>query len=220
MTQTESLTLKANRRERVGTRVARKERIAGQIPAIIYGHKEDPVAISLNYHDLSMELQHHHRLVEVELDGEKIKYLVKDVQYDHLGDRMVHVDLTRVNLDERVKVSVEIELRGTPAGAADGGVIDHMESTIELECVVTNIPENIRVSVVQLQVGDLLTAKDLELPDGATLVTDPETAIVALRVLAEEPEAEEVEGEEVEDSAEPEVITAREKTDEDESGEA
>lgn len=214
MVQAENLTLKANRREQVGTRVARKERASGRIPAIIYGHKQDPVAVSLDYHDLALELQHRHRLVDVELDGQATKFLIKDVQFDHLGDRIVHVDLTRVDLDERVTVSVAIEFRGVPVGAIDGGVIDQLESDIELECVVTHIPESIRVSVAELQVGDLLQAKDLELPDGATLVTDAETAIVALRAPTEEVEEEEVAGEEGESSDEPEVITAREKTEE------
>ncbi len=217
MAQVEALTLKANRREEVGTRVARQERAQGRIPAIIYGHKEAPVAINLDYHDLALELQHHHRLVTVELDGKATQFLIKEVQFDHLGDRIVHVDLTRVNLDERVKVSVEIELRGTPAGAVDGGVVDQLESTIELECVVTNIPENIRVPVGSLQIGDILQAKDLDLPEGSTLVTEPETAIVALRLMVGEPEPEAEEGEEAEEAAEPEVITAREKPEDEES---
>lgn len=211
----ENLVLKAEKRDHSGTRVARKLRQAGQVPAIVYGHGAQPLAISLDYHDLVLELQHHHRLLDVDLDGDKQKFLVKEIQYDHLGDKVIHADLTRVNLDERVTVTVTVELKGTPAGAAEGGMLDQMEAEIELECVVTNIPESIRASVNAMQIGDLLLAKDIELPAGVTLITDPETPVAAVRVIAEEAE------EEVEEAVEgePEVITAREKTEDEESKE-
>ena len=203
----EALLLKADRREQLGTRFSRKERENGRLPAVIYGHGEEPVAISLNYHDLTLELQHHHRLVKVELDGKKSQYLVKDVQYNHLGDKILHVDLTRVDLDERVSVDVEIELRGTPVGASDGGVLEQMAAAVQLECLATSIPESVRVQVDELKVGEMLTAGQITLPEGAKLVTDPETPVAACRVVAEVAEAVAVEGEE---GSEPEVI-ARER---------
>ena len=92
-----------------------------------------------------------------------------------------------------------------------------MHTEIELECLVTNIPENIRVMVTDMKVGDVLSAKDITLPDGTVLITDPETQIASLRVLAEVEEDDEAEG--TGDQAEPEVITAREKPeDQEESG--
>jgi large subunit ribosomal protein L25 len=205
----ETLVLKANKRDASGTRVSRKAREAGLVPAVVYGHGAEPLAITLNYHDLSLELQHHHRLLQVDLNGKKEQFLVKEIQYDHLGDKVIHLDLTRVDLDERVTVTVTLEFKGIPAGAADGGVLDQMRADIELECLVTNIPENVRVMVSGMNVGDMLLAKDVTLPSGITLVTDAETPIAAVRVMAEEVE-EEVEGEASGD--EPEVITAREKT--------
>jgi len=207
----EALVLKAERRDKTGSRVAKSERGAGMVPAIIYGHKEEPVAVRLNYHDLALELQHHHRLVKVELDGEPSQLLVKDVQYDHLCDKIIHVDLTRVDLDERVTVTVAIQLRGTAAGAAEGGVLDTVNAEVELECLVTSIPENIRASVVELQVGQTLTAGDLELPEGSTLITAAETVIATVRVLAEEVVEEEAAEAATE---EPEVITERAKEEE------
>ncbi len=208
MTQTEAMVLQAERRTTLGTRASQVVRQTGRVPAVIYGHKQDPEAVTLDYHDLALELQHHHRLVQVSLDGKQSQYLVKEVQYDHLGDKVVHVDQTRVDLDERVTVEVEVELKGTPAGASDGGVLEQMAAAIELECVVTAIPESIRVLVNEMKVGDLLVAGDITLPAGARLVSDPEMPVAAVRTIAEEPEAEEaVEGEE---GTEPEII-AREK---------
>jgi large subunit ribosomal protein L25 len=207
----QGLILKAEKRASVGSSVSRKLRSQGLLPAIIYGHKQAPVAIQLNYHDVALELQHHHRLLDIKLDGKNEKLLVKDVQYDYLGDKIVHMDLTRVDLDERVQVTVALELKGIPVGVADGGILDQALSDIEMECLVTDIPEHIRVKVSDLKLGEHLLAKDLELPDGTKLMTDPEALIAVVRAKAEEVEEEEV----VEEgAAEPEIIGAREEKEE------
>ena len=207
----EALVLKAERRERSGTSASRMLRKAGLVPAIIYGHKTEPIAVQLSYHDVALEVQHHHRLLEVEVDGKQEKLLAKEVQYDHLGEKIIHLDLARVRLDERVEVNVAVELRGHAAGAAEGGVLDQMLADVTLECPVVAIPESIRVSVVDLNIGDTLMAGDLELPEGSKLVTPADTAVATVRVLAEEPE-EEVEAEAEE--GEPEVISERPKEEE------
>ncbi|MBN1844244.1 MAG: 50S ribosomal protein L25 [Sedimentisphaerales bacterium] len=206
----EAIVLKAERKQQAGTRVSRKLRLAGRVPAIIYGHQQEPESVHLDYHDLALELQHHHRLLAVELAGQRQQVLVKEVQYDHLGDKIIHVDLARVRLDERVEVTVALELKGTPAGAAEGGVLEQLLGEIELECLVTSIPESIRVPVAAMQVGDLLTAGQLVLPEGAKLITDPETPVVSVSVMA----AEEVAEEAVEGEAEPEVIARKAEEDE------
>ncbi|MBN1764576.1 MAG: 50S ribosomal protein L25 [Sedimentisphaerales bacterium] len=207
----ETLVLKAQRRESKGTRASRRLRTQGQVPAILYGHKEEPVAVTLNYHDLALELQHHHRLLEVELEGKKQQLLLKDVQYDFLGDKIIHVDLARVSLDERVTVTVEVVLKGTPVGVTDGGLLDHILTEVEMECQVTTIPESIKANIANLKIGDSLTAGDLVLPRGADLVTDPSATIATVRIKGEA--VEEEEPEEAAETAEPEVIS-REKTDE------
>ena len=212
----EAVVLKAERRQQSGTRSARKLREAGKVPAIIYGHQQEPAAVQMNYHDLALELHHHHKLLEVLLEGKKVQTLVKDVQYDHLGDKVIHVDLTRVSLDERVQVMVPIALRGTPAGASEGGVLEKMISEIELECQVTSIPEEIRVPVNHLQVEETITAGELELPEGARLITEADLPVVTVTVMAEEEEAEEAVAE-AED--EPEVISKKPSEEESEGEE-
>ncbi len=212
----EALVLKAERRKQSGTRSARKLREAGKVPAIIYGHQEEPVAVQMNYHDLALELHHHHKLLEVVLEGKKVQVLVKDVQYDHLGDKVIHVDLTRVSLDERVQVTVQIALRGTSAGASEDGVLEKLMSEIELECQVTKIPEEIRVPVSHLQEGQTLTAGELELPEGTRLITEADSPVVTVTVMAEEEEEEEAAAEA---EAEPEVISKK-PSDEESAGES
>jgi large subunit ribosomal protein L25 len=205
----ETIILKAERRQGSGTRAACKLRSKGMVPAIIYGHKEEPTAVQLDGHDLLLELQHHHRLLDLELDGQRKKCLVKEIQYDYLGDKVIHADLTWVNLDERVKVMVELELRGTAAGVSEGGTLNQLLKEVELECLVTNIPESIRILVSSLKLGETLTAGELELPEHAELITAAESPVATVQMVAEEVEEEEapVEGEM---EAEPEVI-AREK---------
>lgn len=209
----EALVLKAEKREKMGTREARRLRSRGKVPVIIYGHKQEPVSAALSHHELTMEIRHHHRLLTVELDGKMERFLVKDIQYDYLGDTIIHVDLTRVNLDERVQVMVEVVLKGVPEGVHEGGVLAQPLTSVELECLVVSIPEEIRANIGYLKAGETLTAGELELPDGASLITDANAPVATVRVKEEEVEEETVEATETTDSAEPERIV-REKTEE------
>ena len=198
----EQAVLKATRRTLLGTKHARREREAGRLLAVIYGHGEEPEPVSLDSHDTLFELQHGARVLSLDMEGKQSQYLIKDVQYDHLGTHPIHVDLMRVDLGEKVHVKVGVELRGTPVGIAEGGVLDHPTAEIEVECLVTEIPETIVASVRHLKTGEALLAKDLELAPGVALLTDPEERIAAVRVLVEEEPAEEA----PEEPGQPEVI--------------
>jgi large subunit ribosomal protein L25 len=197
-------TLKAEPRTAMGTRTTRELRNNGKIPAIIYGHKETPVAISLDQHELRSELDHHHRVLTLNLSGNAESFLIKEVQYNHLGSEPLHLDLMRVDLNERVTVVVAIDLVGTPKGATTGGVLDQTITSVEVECTAADIPEKLTAVITQLDVDDTLTVGDLDLPSGVTVLAEPTTVVATLKVLAEEPEPGE--GEE-EGSAEPEVIS-------------
>lgn len=213
---TESIVLKATKRQTHGKRASRQLRKEGLVPVIIYGHKLEPVSVAVSYHDLALEIQHHHRLLEIQIDGKQDKFLIKEVQHDHLGDKIVHLDLARVDLNERVTVEVAVELRGVPAGVALGAVMEQVNAEIEIECVVISIPENIRASVTHLQVGDILLAGQIALPAGITLVSDPDMVIATVKVMAEEVEQPlAVDG----DAKEPEVIVREKKTDDTEDDE-
>ncbi len=207
----ETATLKGTRRSKIGTRYARRLRAAGQLPAIIYGHGETPESIALPTHETLVELHHGARTLEVDVEGSKAQYLIKAVQYDHLGSVPVHLDLMRVNLDEEVTVQVGIELRGTPKGLADGGVLDLMLPMVEVRCMVRNIPETIRPNVTDLGVNDSLLIGDLELGEGVEAIAGADEKVATVRLLAEEDEDEETpEGEE---EAQPEIIGRTKKDD-------
>jgi large subunit ribosomal protein L25 len=188
-----TLVLEAQVREHIGSKAAARLRKQGQIPAIVYGHKQDPVAIALNGHDFTQGLHHGHRLMDVQLGGKTQKMIVKELQYDHLGRSIVHADLMRVDMTETVRVTVPIELKGTAQGTHEGGIVEEHSDRIEIECLVTNMPESIAVSIKDLGVGEGIHAGDVALPEGVTLVSSPETLLVACHVVAAAPTAEEIE---------------------------
>ncbi len=205
-------TLKGEPRKAAGTRAAKRLRLAGKLPAIVYGHKIDPLSLTLNYHDVEQNLEHGTHVVNLDLNGEVQPCLFKDAQYDHLGIKLLHVDFTRVRLDERVKVHVQIELRGQPKGVGDGGVLHHELAELEIECPAMNIPESIRVDVSNLAIDDVLHVKDITLAAGHVAISDLEAVIAMVREpLVTEEEEGEAEGAAGEASAsgasEPEVIT-------------
>ena len=211
----DTVVLKAETRSSVGSKDAAKVRAAGRIPAIVYGHKQDPVSISVDSHNFVEVLHHGQRLLDVDIDGKSQKLLVKDLQYDHLGRSVIHADFVRVDLTETVKVSVAIELKGTAHGTTEGGIIDEQLNELEVECVVTNIPDAIEVLVKDVNIGDVVHAGDIELPDGVKLITDAEAVVLTCHVVAAAKSTEEIEEEE--ELTAPEVIT--EKKEEGESSE-
>lgn len=213
----ESKTLKATRRTSLGTKHTRKLRKNDRIPGIIYGHGEPPVAFNVDRHELELEILHGHRLLTLDLEGKENSYLIKHVQYNHLGNEYLHIDLARVNLHERIKVQVAIELRGTPKGASDGGVLDQIITDLEVECLASNIPSGIKANVAALEVNESLTVGDLELPDGVTATADAGDTVATVRVIAEVASPEET-TEETE-PASPEVITKGKAPEEEESKE-
>lgn len=202
----ETASLKSEPRKSEGTRKARALRKAGKLPVVIYGHGEPPEAVSLNQHDVEIALKHGARTLKVDIRGESKPYLIKEVQYDHFADTPIHLDLARVDLNERVRVKVGIELRGIPKGVADGGVLDQSMGQIEIECLVTDIPDTLHPFVTQLALGESLYVKDMQLPPGVTAIADPDDRIATVRKIVETvAAAAPVEGEEAA-VAEPERI--------------
>lgn len=204
----ETPTLKAQRRDRLGTRYARRLRESGRLPAVIYGHRTDPVAISLDSKETLTTLKQGVHVLNVQLDGGAAETcLVKDLQFGFLGDDVVHVDLARVDLDEVVTVKVHLNFYGQPESAKKpGAVLVHALSDIEVSCRVREIPSDIRVDITNM--GDDFHASGIKLPAGVTLVTPPTTLVCHVEIVKEEvlatPEAATATA-----AAEPEVLTAR-----------
>jgi len=196
--------LQLTRRDRLGTRAARRLREQGLVPGIVYGHGQPNVPVCVSRHDIELAVQHGERLIKAQLESGEENFLIKDVQYDYLGHHILHVDLTRVRLDERVEVTVPIVLRGTPVGVeSEDGVLTQHLSELTVECMVTSIPEELRVPVSDLKVDEVVRVADLELPEGVRALEEPETPVASVSVVSEEEvSAEAAEAQE----AEPEVI--------------
>lgn len=197
-----SIQINAKPRPELGSRANKKLRDAGFVPGVVYGHKEAVVPVTLPKKELVGHLSHGAHVFDLALDGKAEKVLVKEVQYDHLGLEVLHVDFARVSLDEKVEVTVPLDFKGTPKGEADGGVLQTLLSDLEVECLVTDIPESIRVNVADLGVDDVIHVKDLKLPAGVRALKDEDVIVATVTVIAETTEPEQVTGE----TAEPELI--------------
>ena len=196
--------LQMTKRDEFGTRPSRRLREQGLVPGIVYGHGGANTPVTVTSHDIELAISHGERLVETSLGGENANLLIKEVQYDHFGHYVIHVDFTRVSLDERVEVVVPILLRGLAVGVeTEDGVLAQHLNELPIECLVTAIPEDIRVRVNDLHVDDSLRVADLELPEGVTAQLDDDILVASVAIMAEE---EEVPAEEGEVEAVPEVI--------------
>jgi large subunit ribosomal protein L25 len=193
--------ISAKQRSELGSRANKRLRDAGLLPGVIYGHKEAVIPVTLGKKEVVGHLNHGAHLFDLNLDGKSEKVLVKDVQYDHLGMEVLHVDFARVNLDEKVKVTVPVELKGTPKGEADGGVLQQVISELEIECLVTEIPDSIRHNVNDLALNDVLHISDLKLPAGVRVLQDAHLIVATVKEIAEVVATPVEEG-----AAEPEVI--------------
>jgi large subunit ribosomal protein L25 len=195
--------LHVQKRDSRGKHRARQLRRSGYIPAILYGHGAETVSLSIPASELSAALRHGAKLVEL-ADGVQQNALIREVQWDALGVDLLHVDLARVEMGERVKTTVSIELRGQAAGTRQGGIIVQITHDVEIECPVSEIPEHLTLNINALELDQSLTAAALPLPAGAVLLTDPETTIVQCSAPAVE--KEEVEVVAPAEPVEPEVI--------------
>jgi len=206
--QKETPVLKAQRRDRLGTRYAQRLRKSGRLPAVIYGHKTDPMAVSLDEKEVLTTLKHGAHVLNIAVEGGSTETcLIKDLQFGFLGDNVVHVDLARVDLDEEVEVKVHLNFVGQPESARKpGAVMVHDLTELEVRCKVRDIPGEIRVDLASM--GDDFHARDVKLPAGVALVTQPATMVSHIEIVKEEVAAT-PEAATTESAAEPEVLTAR-----------
>lgn len=212
-----TLSLEAQVREHTGSKAASVVRRQGRIPAVVYGHQEKPLAISLDAHDFAEGLHHGTRLMDLTVAGKNEKAIIKDLQYDHLGREVIHADLMRVDVTEVIKVVVPVELKGTPKGAQEGGVLTAHTSRLEVQCLAINIPEMIVVPVKDLDVGQAIHAGQIQLPEGVTLASSVDMLVASCNVLQEVKTTEQVEAE---IPAVPEVIGAEKQPEEGAEAEA
>ena len=209
------------RRPGLGKGGARKARAAGQIPGVLYGHGETPIAVAVGARDFDVALRGHrggNPLVTLKLENDEYTALIRAVQYDPLTHGILHLDFQHISLTETIEVEVAVHLTGLAVGVKDGGgILEHILRQVEVRCLPTAIPPFIDVDVSALAVGDSVHVRDLSVPN-LTILTDPDATVatvVAPTVMEEKP-AEDVAAA---TTAEPEVIAKGKKDDEDAEGE-
>ncbi len=195
-----------------GTLKARKNRKSGLIPAILYGHKQESMMFLLNEKEFSTALNTEAKMVNLKWNGSEEIALIKDVQFDTFGKKILHVDFVRIALTEKVTTHIPVVLYGTSQGVKEGGILDHALKEIEIECLPTEIPKNIRINISELAIGNTIHISDLELPVNAKVLGNPDAIVVSVHFATEEKETPEEET-----SSEPEIISARKPEQEEES---
>ncbi|RLL67248.1 50S ribosomal protein L25/general stress protein Ctc [Streptomyces sp. Z26] len=184
--------LTATVRSEFGKGAARRLRREERVPAVIYGHGAEPQHVTLPSYDLMMALKSSNVLINLDVDGKKQLVIPKDVQREAIRGFLVHIDLLIVKKGEKVSVEIPIHVEGELAPGQH--VLEHGLNALPVEAEATHIPESVTVSVEGLAAGDSVAAKDIKLPNGATLDTDGDTIVIqVLAAQAEEP-AEDGEG--------------------------
>jgi large subunit ribosomal protein L25 len=188
-------------RDQHGKRHTRRLRNSGSIPAILYGHGEQNLALAVPADQFVAALRHGSRLVEL-TGAVSESAFIRELQWDTYGTHVMHVDLTRISAHEKVEVEVPVELRGEAPGVREGGVVEQLIHQVRIDCPAGSIPDKLVVKINHLKLGDEITAASLELPADAQLIGEPEDVVVHCIVPVEKPEEMLGEGA----AGEPEVI--------------
>jgi large subunit ribosomal protein L25 len=204
------VTLEVTRREGTGKEVAKKLRREGKVPAVVYGGHREPVAITVDRKSVSELIQKSEHgirsvfLLKMAGTEQQRHAMIKEVSIDPISRRMMHIDFVRVIMDEMVKVTVPVHIKGTAIGVKEGGLLDFQVRDVHIECLPTAIPDAIDVDVTALGSHDYYRVKDLQLPEGVKVLDDPERVVVG--VTHARAEVSEVAATEAAVAGEPEVI--------------
>jgi large subunit ribosomal protein L25 len=178
------MTLKAESRNEVGKKIAKKLRREGRIPAIIYGEHKESIPISIAAADLKTILKSEtgeNTVLRIHRDDVQVDAMLKELQYDYLSDHIIHADLIRIDLNKRVTVNIPVRITGTPVGVkTEGGFFDFMTREIRLRCLPTQIPREFVIDVTRMHAGESIKAEDVEMPEGSSLLTDAHAVVCSV----------------------------------------
>lgn len=199
----ESATLTARTRTTSGKGAARQLRRSGQLPAVVYGRREEAESLALDTHELSRLLSRIHAattVIDLEVDGGKPRpVLIREIQRHPYRPQLLHVDFFEIRADVKIRVAVPLHLLETPAGVEMGGILQQLRHEIEVECLPNEIPSEFTIDVSALEIGDSLHVSDLDAL-GVEVLDDESVTICSVVPPAVEEVEEEEEVEEVEDA--------------------
>ncbi|MDA1212531.1 MAG: 50S ribosomal protein L25 [Planctomycetota bacterium] len=206
----EQVKLNLQKREKLGTAENRRLRKQKKTPGNVYGHGQESVSVVVDSDVLRSAVTGGTHLLDIELDGKGEKAMFREMQWDSFGEVIQHFDLLRVDANERVRVSIPIELKGTAPGALAGGIVELVLHEVEIDCLAIQIPDNIVVRINELQLGEAIHVKELVLTEGVHVHAQPDAIVVHVVQPAKEEETA------TEGGAEPEVIGKKPDADEEE----
>ena len=190
--------IKAESRKETGKKIAKQLRNQGKIPAIIYGeHKESiPVAIALDDVKLILKAEKgENTVLKIQRDDIEVDAMLKEVQYNYLCDRIIHVDFLRIDLNKPVIARIPIVVTGEPIGVKlEGGIFDFVTREVQVKCLATQIPNKFELDVSGLHAGHSIKAEDLEIEEGVKLISDLNRVICAVSSKSKTGEEEKAEG--------------------------
>lgn len=197
--------IKAESRQDVGKKIAKKLRKEGKVPAIIYGDKKDsiPITIDLDYvKQILKSEKKENTLLKIHRDDITVDAMLHEVQYDYLSDNIIHVDFLRVDVTKEVNVWVPIVVTGEPIGVkVEDGVFDFISREIKVRCTPERIPNNFELDVSELHSGSSIKVCDIELGENVKLMLEPQRVICAVNAKGAGPAEEEEEEEVLEEGA-------------------
>jgi large subunit ribosomal protein L25 len=177
--------MKIETRTSTGKGISRRLRAAGRIPGIVYGRGVEPVAVSLEPKALNTAIAGEgglNNLITLEGGGDldKVVVIVAEIQRDVLKRTPEHVDLHRVNMNEKVRIIVPVSLVGTAAGVKEGGMLDFAHHTLHIECLPAQIPAHIEINIADLKIGHAIHVNEISFPEGVKCVDNPKTPVVGV----------------------------------------
>lgn len=215
----EKVILKVEMREGSGKRSAKDLRNKRLIPAVVYKGGKDALKLQLAVADLT-EILHtkagENVIVTLKIGGSDSKakdktVVIKEIQREPIKSQILHVDFNEISLTETLKVNVPLAAHGEPEGKKDGGTLEHIMWELQVECLPTDIPEKIEVDVSKLKIGESILVKNIAVPEGVKVLTDPELIAMIVKPPKVEVPKEEVA---VEGAAEPELIRKKKEVEE------
>lgn len=196
--------LTAQPRTATGSRACRQLRAQGLTPGVVYGHKEDVVAIQVADDDIERMIREKHKIVDLDLNGAHEKVVIRELAWDTYSKHVLHVDFVRVSKGELIEVELPIQFTGDAIGVGNGGVLEHPHMSLNIECPALQLPDAITVDLSDLKIGETITVADIKVPDQVRVLDEPDTPLATIIDPAAMEAAADAEAEA--SAGEPEVI--------------
>ncbi len=204
--------------EESGSLACQRLRDVGQTPGVLYGNQGDTVSVKVDTGQLKALVDRGIRVLDFAMNGSTEKAMFRELQWDTFGITVTHFDLLRIDATQRIEIEIPVELRGTAPGTNSGGTLEQPLHSIRIDCLAVEVPERLTVRINHLEIGDSVTAGEIELDSDVNLLVEPDAIVVRVVEIREEEDAAVLEDGEFESGPiEPEVIGR--SADEDESDE-